>query len=119
MAQVIRLYCGQCNPQDFYRPDRRAAKLNLQARVLPFVDKRRLQLDRRQTLDRRKIDLPPPGQWDRRTPIRGRRFCDGYAWFEGCLEEAIRSQWHVEWHEEGEDDRPARVLCPKCRTRIR
>ncbi|WP_130471185.1 hypothetical protein [Candidatus Magnetaquicoccus inordinatus] len=119
MGQVIRLFCGQCNPQDFFRPDRRAAQAKVLATVVPFVDKRRQQTDRRQMFDRRRVDLPPPGQWDRRCPQPGRRYSDGYAWFDGCLEEAVRAHWHVQWEEESEDDRPALVLCPKCRRKIR
>ncbi|MBF0096913.1 MAG: hypothetical protein HQM04_01330 [Magnetococcales bacterium] len=119
MGQLIRLYCRHCNPQDFYKPDRRAVQSQVLATVLPFVDKRRLQSDRRQRLERRRADLSPPGVRDRRSAHSGRRFCDGYAWFEGCLEEAIQAHWHVEWREESEDDRPAVVLCPKCRKKIR
>ncbi|MEO5363134.1 MAG: hypothetical protein H7838_05870 [Magnetococcus sp. DMHC-8] len=120
MAKVVRLFCASCNPQDFYRPDRRSPPgEGTWGTLLLFVEQRR-RTDRRRGPDRRVADLLPAGLTDRRVMIRGRRFRDGYAWFEGCVEEAIHAHWQVDWCDEACDaDAPALVLCPKCRNKIR
>ncbi len=118
MAKIVRLFCDQCNPRDFYRPDRRATPDRPPCTVLQFVDQR-TRTDRRRTQDRRVRDALPEGMIDRRAATRGRRFRDGYAWFEGCIEDAIQSHWQVVVDESLGSDEPALVLCPQCREKIR
>ncbi|MBF0141346.1 MAG: hypothetical protein HQL74_13840 [Magnetococcales bacterium] len=118
MAKIVRLFCDQCNPRDFYRPDRRAVLEGPPCAILQFVEQR-TRTDRRQVQDRRIMDALPAGMTERRTATRGRRFRDGHAWFEGCIEEAIQSQWLVAVDESSDSNEPALVLCPQCRRKIR
>ncbi|MBF0461134.1 MAG: hypothetical protein HQL87_07045 [Magnetococcales bacterium] len=119
MAIIVRLFCAHCNPNGFYLRDRRATDSDVLCAVLPFTEQRK-QKDRRQVTDRRVADLLPEGMANRRCAVQGRRFRDGYAWFEGCIDEAIQANWHIEKDRDGSDpDAPATVLCPKCRRKIR
>ncbi|MBF0160716.1 MAG: hypothetical protein HQL88_00375 [Magnetococcales bacterium] len=119
MAEIVRLFCAYCNPDCFYQEDRRIANPEQRGSVLPFADHRR-NPDRRRRLERRVETMAPPGPVERRGRSRGRRAQDGYAWFEGCIDEALQGQWYVEQVEEGEDsEHPAVVLCPRCRQKIR
>ncbi|MEO5352389.1 MAG: hypothetical protein H7835_04155 [Magnetococcus sp. XQGC-1] len=121
MAKVVRLFCAYCNPQNLYPPDRRAADSGESAELIAIREQRTGQ-DRRLSGERRLVDALPPGQPDRRHPTtQGRRQCDGYAWFEGCIDKAIRSKWHVGSKADTltDADEPATVLCPKCHNKIR
>ncbi len=119
MAKIVRLFCAYCNHRYFYRPDRRTFHAGSLGTVLPF-EEQRTRTDRRRVLERRVADALPTGMADRRGAARGRRFRDGYAWFEGCIEEDIQSKWQMDMVGELSDsDAPVVVLCPKCRKKIR
>lgn len=119
MTNIVRLFCGHCNAHCFYHPDRRATQVGMTGELLPFRDQRR-HGERRRIPDRRIVEALPPGMTDRRSEKRGRRFRDGYAWFDGCIEEAIQAQWYIEMVDDASDTGvPATVLCPKCRRKIR
>ncbi|MBF0399710.1 MAG: hypothetical protein HQL90_02965 [Magnetococcales bacterium] len=120
MAKVVRLFCGHCNAQCFYHPDRRASQqLESATNLLPFVDLRKKK-DRRRRHERRLVEELPAGMIERRSGSWGRRCRDGYAWFEGCIEEAIEANWYVRMVDDAADSGlPATVLCPKCRRKIR
>ncbi len=119
MANIVRLFCVHCNPQYLYRPDRRVVHSGPPGQVVDFPEQRN-RSDRRRRRDRRVAADLPLGMEDRRAGTRGRRFCDGYAWFDGCIEEAVQAQWLVDgWDESADAEVPARVVCPTCRQKIR
>ena len=119
MAKIVRLFCAHCNPSRISQPDRRVANPNQKGELLPFTESRRSK-DRRQTLDRRVLVERFPAVEERRDATQGRRYRDGYAWFDGCIDEVIQGQWYVERVErESVPDPPTIVLCPKCRSKIR
>ncbi|MEO5340202.1 MAG: hypothetical protein H7837_06750 [Magnetococcus sp. MYC-9] len=119
MTGVIRLYCAYCNPHRFFHPDRRAAQQGPLGELVSMEEHRRKKA-RRQSLERRICMGLPAGMADRRGASPGRRCRDGYAWFEGCIEEAMQAQWLVAVVDDAVDsEQPALVLCPKCRRKIR
>lgn len=117
MMEQERLFCEKCNPQNVYQKDRRETDLeSLASNVLSFSDaeERRRRKDRRRGFDRRSRDSVSDVS-ERRSPVKGRRPFDGYAWFEGCIEEAILAQWQVEEANVSTAAVSKPFLCPRCR----
>ncbi|MBF0588500.1 MAG: hypothetical protein HQL53_05180 [Magnetococcales bacterium] len=113
-AKIIH-FCDICNLDRYHQVDRRQARVpKPEGKLLQFpTQERRAKSDRRQHGDRRERDLDPPDGTDRRTS-NGRRPFDGYAWFEGVMDDALErgwDRWKRELHGEGEGDL---LICPRC-----
>lgn len=119
-----RLFCVRCNPQQLHPTDRRATERG--GHVMAFSrrearERRDMRLDRRGRHDRRVAasqhpESQHPNERERRK-IDGRRAFDGYAWFEGCLEEAVQENWRLAEEDPGPSlprAQPRLVVCPKC-----
>ena len=122
MVEIIRFFCSKCNPQRFYQQDRRTTNDTEEQSptVLPFseADRRALK-NRRKVRDRRIVENPPKKTFNRRAGSKGRRPFDGYAWFEGCIEEAIKEQWYIKKGDESHSPVSKNAICPKRRYKVR
>lgn len=118
MAEVTRLFCARCNQERVYQKDRRVTNTDQVADILPFspIDQRN-QADRRKVKKRRVTELFSPGMVDQRKS-RGRRPFDGYAWFEGCIEDAVKERWVVREVDDLVSVALKIVLCPECSDKV-
>ena len=115
MIEQERYFCERCNPENVYQKDRRETDSQpLLSNVISFSEaERRKRKDRRKRYERRNRD-PIVRMPERRSSAKGRRPFDGYAWFEGCIEEALQAQWRVEEVTVSSASPSRRLLCPRC-----